>query len=472
MNKLLVFSSLFAVFFLLPTTNYQPLTIYGHSQTQIIEMTPDGFSPDPVTIDINSTIIFLNKDIEPRWPASNVHPTHELYPEFDPKRGINPGESWTFNLKNIGEWKYHDHIFPHKRGTIKVITESRVNEIAKQTTFPLDVWEATLEKVKKILSQLFNNFKTKQDRLPVAEEFKVFSYPQQEKAIHDLAEAQGAQKAWEFIKETFKGAGGSSGNIHDLAHLSGQLLFNKNGFEGLSSCSKEFSFGCYHGFLDTAFARNLDHLEDAYNGCLKLGPANSGPSASCIHGIGHGVASYFSTADIKKSLSTCRKLISGQEFCFDGVFMEYVRSASDSFFKKEDPLYPCNELEKEFGYAYSFSCGRNQPSLLMGRFNKSFDGVVSVCLNSISKPFKEACFDSLGFSVASSGNPDQIIASCQKISDPLYSKRCLQAAAGELVFQEIPGWKEKSKAVCNASIEGRSQCLEYVNRLISEYQRN
>lgn len=472
MNKLLVFSSLFVVFLLLPTANYQLLTIYGHSQTQIIEMTPDGFSPDPVRVDTNATIIFLNKDKESRWPASNIHPTHELYPEFDPKKAINPGESWAFKPQKTGEWKYHDHIFPHKRGTIKVIGEAgEVNETAKQTTFPHSMWEAILEKAKKVLGQLFNNFKTKQSKLPVAGEFNKLPYQQQEQTLTELVDAQGASKAWEFIKETFKGAGGSSGNIHDLAHLSGSLLFNKNGFEGLSSCSKEFSFGCYHGFLDSAFSQNLDHLDAAHDACLKLGSANSGPAASCIHGIGHGVASYFSTADIKKSLATCRKLISGQEFCFDGVFMEFVRSASTSFFKQEDPLYPCNELEKEFGYAYSFSCGRNQPSLLMGRFNKGFEEVAGICSSADSKPFKEACFDSLGFSVASTGDPNQIIAGCQKITDPLYSKRCIQAAAGELVFQEVPGWKEKSKTTCNGSLESRDQCLEHVDMLVKEYGR-
>lgn len=473
MVKLLILSSLFVVFLLLPTTNYPLQTTYGHSQTQIIEMTPDGFSPDPVTIDINSTIIFLNKDIDPRWPASNVHPTHELYPEFDSKKGINPGESWVFKPQKIGDFKYHDHLFSHMRGTIKVVAEpGAVNEITKPFTFPHSMWEATLEKIKKTLNQLFSNFKTKQSKLPVAGEFKVLSYPQQEKTVRELVDAQGAQKAWEFVKETFKGAGGSSGNIHDLAHLSGSLLFNNNGFEGLSSCSKEFSFGCYHGFLDTAFSKNLDHLDNAYNACLKLGPANSGPAASCIHGIGHGIASYFSTTDIKKSLTTCRKLTSGQEFCFDGVFMEFVRSAPTSFFKQEDLLYPCNQLEKEFGYAYSFACGRNQPSLLMGRFNKGFDEVASICLNADSKPFKEACFDSLGFSVTSTGNVDQIIASCQKVTDVVYSKRCIQAAAGELVFQEIPGWREKSRAVCSNILENQNECLEYVDRLISEYQRN
>ena len=470
MRELLVLGSFFLLFFLLPTTNYQLLTINAHSETQIIEMTPDGFKPDPVTVDANSTIIFLNKDKEARWPASNVHPTHELYPEFDPKKVINPGESWPIKNLKVGEWKFHDHIFPHMRGTIKVIAEPGVQQI----TFPHGVWEYVKEKIKSFVSQTLkikNLFgQDKQVVLPDTQSFVDSSYKQQEEILNGLADNLGAEKVWEFVKESFKGQSGSSGNIHDLAHLSGSLLFNKNGFEGLSGCSKEFSFGCYHGFLDTAFAKNLDHLQDAYDGCLKLGSATSGPAASCIHGIGHGVASYFSTTDLKKSLSACRKLISGQEYCFDGVFMEFVRSAPESFFKKDDPLYPCNTLEKEFGYAYSFACGRNQPSLLMSRLKFSLEQVVSTCSNSSSARFKEGCIDSVGFSIASTGDTKGIVAGCQLISEISLRVRCLKAAAGELIFQEVPGWEEKSIEVCNSS-PARDECLAHLDRLIKEYSR-
>ena len=42
--------------------------------------------------------------------------------------------------------------------------------------------------------------------------------------------------------------------------------------------------------------------------------------------------------------------------------------------------------------------------------------------------------------------------------------------AGELVFQEIPGWDQKSKQVCNSLADG-SECLTYVEKLISDYHR-
>ena len=456
-----------------------PRNIFAHSAVQVIEMTSDGFNPAEVTIDQNSSVIFINKDIDERWPASNTHPTHELYPEFDPKRPIAPEESWAFKPKDAGEWKYHDHLFPHMRGVITVIAEkgSSTKDSPEDGKPALNTFIVQFKHVvNNLLSRIKSLFGSKSisnkpKQLPSREDFKKLSYEMQSQELSEIAQSNGASESWKYIQAVFKGDSGSSGNIHDLAHLSGMLLYETKGFESIKDCSAQFAFGCYHGFLDKAFSKNLDLLLDAEQGCLKLGPTNSGPVASCIHGIGHGVASFYSTNDLEKALVTCRKLTSGNEFCFYGVFMEFVRSASDSFFKKNDPYYPCNSLEKKYGYSYSFSCGRNQPSLLMSRFKMGFDEVLGVCVNSSSNPFKNACFDSLGFSLASTGDVQQIIGGCQKIGVDEFIAKCIKAAAGELVFQEVPGWFEKSKVVCSGAPKGQSECLEHVERLIKEYSK-
>lgn len=473
LKSICVFLSLFLVF----TGN-----ALAHSRVSVIEMDSNGFSPVEITIDSDSSIIFVNKDTQPRWPASNTHPTHELYSEFDPRKPIAPGQSWAFKPKKVGSWKFHDHLFPHMRGTLTVIEEKNPTEADSQeiqttpprlspNTFAFWVKSTFGDLLAKITSTFSSKSSLSQKKqLPSKDDFKKLSYNAQSKELTELAKTNGPSAPWGYIKDVYKNEGGSSGNIHDLAHLSGLLIYAGAGFEGIKDCSSQFAFGCYHGFLDKAFSQNLDHLPDAQNACLRLGPEGSGPVASCIHGIGHGIASYFATTDLKKALSFCRKLTTGSEYCFDGVFMEFVRSAPLSFFKKEDPLFPCNELEKSFGYSYSFSCGRNQPSLLMGRFAMGFTEVIGVCLSSDSKPFKEACFDSLGFSVASSGNAEQIIEGCKKIGVLEYTNRCIKAAAGELVFQDVPGWYEKSQAVCNGSGE-RDDCLQNVNRIIQDYNK-
>ena len=319
----------------------------------------------------------------------------------------------------------------------------------------------------------FNSKRPAKFDLPSTTEFIKLQAKVQQELLQKLADAKQAETAWEYIKSTFKGQAGSSGNIHDLAHLSGKLIYDKKGFEGIGLCSSEFSFGCFHGFLDAAFSKDLNRLQDAQAACLKLGGSSqsiSGPAASCIHGIGHGVASYHSVKDLKASLKACRGLTLGREYCFDGVFMEFVRSAPDNFFKADDPLYPCNSLEKEYGSAYSFACGRNVPSLLMGRFKKEFAEVAQICSSADSKSIKQACVAALGFSLASTGDVAQIVAGCQTIQDPGYILECAKSAAGELVFQDAPSWDEKSKQICS-SFPNNNECMDYVNSLVSEYKR-
>lgn len=449
-----------------------PGLVSAHSSLQIIEMTQDGFVPTEITVDENTSVLFINKDKEDRWPASNIHPTHEIYPEFDPKQPIKPGDSWIFKPKRTGEFKYHDHIKAHLRGVLTVTSEpgSTTASIVKQSDIR-DWFEGLIERIKSLLP--FLSTKVAPPKTVDLSGVEKLSVSAQSEQIKQSIASVGSQQTWGRIKELFALQAGSSGNIHDIAHLTGKLIFERDGFEGIKSCSSEFSFGCYHGFLDTAFSKSLDKLTEAQDACMKLSSDGgiTGPAASCIHGIGHGVASFYSTNDLKKSLVSCRKLTMGAEYCYDGVFMEYVRSANDSFFKREDLLYPCNKLEEEFGYTYSFACGRNQPSLLMGRFKLGFNEVIQVCNGSTSTSFKQACFDSLGFSVAATGNSDEIISACRKIEQPELINRCLKAAAGELVFQEVPGWYESSQAICSSFKGNTKECFDHIDRLIREYSR-
>lgn len=459
-----------------------PNNVLAHSETKIIEMTSDGFVPQELSVDTSSTVIFINHDTFSHWPASNTHPTHELYPAFDPKRPIELGQSWSFKPKKVGAWKYHDHLFPHIRGAIIVTSEKDQKEIKEsdlETKVTPKEKNILIENAKnltdKIISSFENLFK-KGDINPKTNqsfdfaEFKKADYQKQSKIAEESAKSIGAEKTWQNIKTAFKNESGSSGNIHDLAHLAGNFLYQEKGLSGLKSCSSDFAFGCYHGLLDKAFAKSLNDLNKAEDACLKLGRKNSGPVASCIHGIGHGIASYFLTSDIKKSLSACRKLSSGEEYCFDGVFMEFVRSAPESFFRINDPLYPCNSLENSFGYIYSFSCGRNQPPLLMGRFKMPFEDVARICVASASKPFREGCVEALGFSLAATLEPEKIIEGCSVLGIE-FSKTCIQKAAGELVFQDVPGWWEKSQSLCKGVTEGTDVCLAYVNNIASQYGR-
>lgn len=88
--------------------------------TKIVEMKSGGFEPETLTVKKCTRVVFENKDTKDHWPASNIHPTHAIYPELDPQKAVAAGESWSFTFDKVGNWGYHDHLSPSVRGEITV----------------------------------------------------------------------------------------------------------------------------------------------------------------------------------------------------------------------------------------------------------------------------------------------------------------------------------------------------------------
>lgn len=86
----------------------------------VIDMVPDAFVPEHVTVKKGASVCWINNDEDGRWPASNVHPTHEVYSDFDPKKPMRPGETWCFTFDKAGTWIFHDHLLPELTGSVLV----------------------------------------------------------------------------------------------------------------------------------------------------------------------------------------------------------------------------------------------------------------------------------------------------------------------------------------------------------------
>lgn len=302
-----------------------------------------------------------------------------------------------------------------------------------------------------------------------SQNFQKISFNDQTDFLKNMAQSQGLEKTWQYLTDTFKNESGSMGQVHDLAHFMGSLIYDEKGFEGLKICSPSFAFGCFHGFLDKAFQKSLNDLSKAEDGCKLVGNVNSGSFASCIHGIGHGVASFYATSDLNNALYSCDKLTAGSQFCYDGVFMEFARNASAQFYKSGDPLYPCDEVEEK----YVYSCGRNQPQVMMQRYKYSFEQMAEACVKDSSQNFKSACVSALGFITAANtyGKADGILASCRRFKDPNYVSTCAISAAGELVFQNYPSWKDEAPKVCKSLGEFQKKCEMELKKITLDYQR-
>lgn len=85
-----------------------------------VAMTAKGFEPANITVKKGTKVAFVNKDTKSRWPASAPHPSHTIYPQFDPKAGVAAGKNWEFTFDRVGDWKYHDHLIPTMFGSVTV----------------------------------------------------------------------------------------------------------------------------------------------------------------------------------------------------------------------------------------------------------------------------------------------------------------------------------------------------------------
>lgn len=102
------------------TSNGDISPLADRQEDTVIMMRDDGYSPSRVTIKRNQTVTFTNAGSEDRWPASNIHPTHEIYSSFDSKHPVLPGQSWAFPFDRVGTWYFHDHLAPGITGSIVV----------------------------------------------------------------------------------------------------------------------------------------------------------------------------------------------------------------------------------------------------------------------------------------------------------------------------------------------------------------
>jgi plastocyanin len=90
------------------------------SRTYRVSYTNACFSPASLTIKKGDTVKFTNDSTRNFWPASDDHPSHSIYPEFDAKQAIAPGSFYAFTFSKVGTWGYHDHLKPGCKGTITV----------------------------------------------------------------------------------------------------------------------------------------------------------------------------------------------------------------------------------------------------------------------------------------------------------------------------------------------------------------
>lgn len=391
-----------------------PRPTSAHSPTDnkqvIVHMDEQGFDPREITVTQKQTVVFENVGKNNRWPASNIHPTHQIYPEFDPKKGIAPGESWSFTFAKTGEWRYHDHLKPELTG--KIVVKDRSNIPTSQ--------KGIFERLKSFLTSFSS-------RLSFIKRFfsaKIDTIPDQNDSRYDPTIAQDSteifrndDELYSYIKKfrpkkTVKRLhelSSTFGSCHDTAHKAGRISYELYKDGAFRECGAECHSGCYHGATEAYFHEHGTANLSTNLKTLCSSELNSFFSHQCVHGIGHGLMAW-TDYDLPQALNSCDLLEHRQDSCWTGVFMEnIVGSAHYTTYLSPDPQYPCNIVPDK----YKSACYFLQTSRMVQLFPGDFAKVAETC-SQVPQQYQRSCFESMGRDASGNHRQDaaKAIAEC------------------------------------------------------------
>lgn len=79
-----------------------------------------AFSPAKITVQPGTTVKFVNQSSSPMWVASDPHPVHTDFSEFDAKKSSGQGQTYSFTFEEAGTYDYHNHLNSGSTGTVTV----------------------------------------------------------------------------------------------------------------------------------------------------------------------------------------------------------------------------------------------------------------------------------------------------------------------------------------------------------------
>ncbi len=291
-----------------------------------------------------------------------------------------------------------------------------------------------------------------------------------EKRIEDV----GGKEAYAQFKQDIRTMDYSA--QHALAHIFGQLVYEKEDLNGIAVCDGSFGFGCYHSFFGVAIQENgMNVIEDLDKACIDAyGPRGTG----CSHGIGHGVLSALGEDELMQALHLCSGLSWKGPFggCTSGVFMEYnfrtMAAFSEGAFQRplvlEEKYKPCTYV----GESYEQSCYFEQPAWWRGSLEQdgkapklTYQEMGEWCAALEEEKQRLACFRGIGNVIPANAGYDVELSveRCDLMPNKEGESMCRQGAAWG--FFADSAFRTQAVYMCSlgASVEEKEECeLSYL----------
>lgn len=433
-----------------------------------VEMRDDGFAPEEITILQGDKVVFENAGAKSRWPASDIHPTHQIYAEFDAKEEVLPGESWEFTFEKAGTWKFHDHIYPEQTGVVSVEKDSDFVPSEKREAVTRSFFARAKDY---LIRKYYALFPGQVERR--AAKISIFDLAEDEVRLRYWTEMLGAPKIMERLLT--ESGGGSKIDCHQEAHTVGRIAYEVYGAkvfeEGDASCHSGFYHGAMEAFLKET---GTDNLASKIKEVCSIFPTGFG-NFECLHGVGHGIMA-LEAYDLSRSLRVCEDLEDPFPVgsCYGGVFMENIIAGQgggaladhETEWVSDDPHFPCDAVDPS--YEVQYQCYQMQTSWMLTLYDYDFDRVAKECLNARPDMVK-ICFKSYGRDAAGHvlRRPRRISALCEKVPERYY-ENCVVGALNVVVEFWGGSLKDqaselcrilpaKGKNVCYSTLSGRLQ---------------
>ena len=417
-----------------------------------------GFSPLRLEVEIGQQVVFTNESDTFFWPASNIHPTHQIYPEFDAKVPVESGDSWAFTFDRPGFWRYHNHLGPERSGLVVVSGDPVEPPVPLVlTTEGLDFGEPS--------------------DLSLAQYMELY---ESDNAMAKFLREYGPA---ETVKALLEGSKRTNADCHQRAHDAGRMAYELFGAAAFYLSSHECQAGTYHGATEALFHdRGTVNLQEDVSVLCSYASV-SFYYLQCLHGVGHGLMAWTSY-ELHDALALCEELdsLTDHHACYSGVFMENVIGGLSGLmghvteYLSDDPHFPCNALDE----TYVQMCYFYQSTRMMILYENDLGKVAETCAQAPEEAH-HYCFRSLGRDVGgfSVGDPARAIELCGLAEEPTNRAYCIEGAVQNR-FWEVSGADEAlsmcamstdqgDRFACNQTIVFRAQELYETQETFSKF---
>lgn len=412
----------------------------------VVHVTDEGFEPRSVELASGETVVFENVDDEGHWPASDDHPTHEIYPALDPKKPIQPATSWSATLDRPGTWKYHDHMNPTLTGEVVVReAEPPGGFFSSIGAFFASAYEATVAVLSGTQGE---STSTSGDGRSSGGDPEEPRYEEKKDELLALMKKENPRVALERLRAEIETDDALSRSCHSLVHEIGREAYREYGDvgEAMKYRDEVCNSGYLHGIIETRFSESEDVFSDMQTMCDEY-REGSFLSWQCNHGLGHGVM-FYTANDLPRSLDMCDAL--GNSFassnCANGVFMENFNADQklhlSEFLKEEDPFYPCMKQAER----YKTDCYAYAPTYFLSLHQDDYAGALEWCRGA-EAGFEAVCAYGVGTQTMKENlnDPEFVESTCMG-GEPEQREPCVQGMTALYISHE--GALEPARGLC------------------------